>query len=751
MRMASQQYFDNDKEGKEQNIEIPSEDNVSSGWPMLGSYFPGTTPKPGQGLPIEHTEQMADGTLLSETQEHDSGVGTEIPPEGPLLAAEEPPVPVGVETTAGPGETGLSTSSLEDLEEPATPEAAGPLPEEGLVEIPAPTSPAPSEIERSSAVSSPELQALLELQELGLIEIEGEPIANLISLARSRAQALDRLAEARKCFAEGMDGNETLVQQAVQDAQAALRALEEIRYPEGETFSARRVALAGDLAQVRALLAALDTWWWQRFAQALAEVYALFKTPQQAQQSLIRAETLLDRWPDFENSIKSKAQEALKTAQREMEEGLVERQFRALLDEAEAWIALAKNAATDSAAAGQAEDETLALEYVIRAEAAFKAAERLWDRDLRAQRRNLLSPSLNNTRSNIAQARNRCLSTFPQAVLKRRRDVLASEISRWLEDYTGAVQAVGTEDGDRRYLFISSDEQARHLRQRLDELIELIRLDPDYMPAEAIRDLIRQREEHRRRSAELVGEAQRVWKWANTASHDAETRPNAEPFVYRVWCLLEAAKKLDSDLDANSSEINQLSSSVRQEWNQLQQQINDLFNKIEEDQRQLNQKFDQFENQEFSELGNINITNLKNSLKTIEEDLNKLRHRLSRHLETPPNWHERINALEQRYHEQKARADGIAGVLRRVQELVERWKTPHDLPRLIEETQALCCSGTLPGWVWQAAVTAVREAVRQALPEIRRRRPPLPRQIELTWLIGELGKAAARPGNPRSE
>lgn len=736
MRMESQQYFDNDKEGKEQNIEIPSEDNVSSGWPMLGSYFPGTTPKPGQGLPIEHTEQMADGTLLSETQEHDSGVGTEIPPEGPLLAAEEPPVPVGVETTAGPGETGLSTSSLEDLEEPATPEAAGPLPEEGLVEIPVPTSPAPSEIERSSAVSSPELQALLELQELGLIEIEGEPIANLISLARSRAQALDRLAEARKCFAEGMDGNETLVQQAVQDAQAALRALEEIRYPEGETFSARRVALAGDLAQVRALLAALDTWWWQRFAQALAEVYALFKTPQQAQQSLTRAKTLLARWPDFENSIKLKAQGALETAQREMEEGLVERQFRALLDEAEAWVALA-NASTDEAAVGQTEDGTLALEYIMRAEAALKAAERLWDRDLRAQRRNLLSPSLNNTRSNIAQARNRCLSTFPQAVLKRRRDVLASEISRWLEDYTGAVQAVGTEDGDRRYLFISSDEQARHLRRRLDELIELIRLDPTYVvPDDAMRDLVRQREEHRRRSAELVGEAQRVWKWANTASHDAETRPNAELFVYRVWRLLEEAKKLDPDLETNDGEIKQLFSSVRQEWSQLQQQINDLFNKIEGAQRQLNQKF--------SELENINITDLKNSLKTIEEDLNKLKRRLSRHLETPLNWHETINILEQQHHEQKARADGIADTLQRVQGLVEAWKTPHNLPRLIEETQALCCSDMLPAWIRRAAVTAVREAVRQALPEIRRRRPPLPRQIELTWLIGELGEAAAR-------
>ncbi|MEM4188708.1 MAG: hypothetical protein QXN56_06120, partial [Candidatus Hadarchaeum sp.] len=710
--MASQQYS-NDKETKERNTEVASDDALSSGWPTLQSYIVGTTPQPSQGPPMDRAEQMAEAASLPEKQGHDSGEGIDTFPGGHSSVTEEPPAPAEAEPRVVISETGLSTPS----EEPATSEAAGPLLQEAPPEIPTPTSSAPSEVERSSAVSSPELQALLELQELGLIEIEGEPIANLISLARSRAQALDRLAEARKCFAEGMDGNETLVQQAVQDAQAALRALEEIRYPEGETFSARRVALAGDLAQVRALLAALDTWWWQRFAQALAEVYALFKTPQQAQQSLTRAKTLLARWPDFENSIKLKAQGALETAQREMEEGLVERQFRALLDEAEAWVALA-NASTDEAAVGQAEDGTLALEYIMRAEAALKAAERLWDRDLRAQRRNLLSPSLNNTRSNIAQARNRCLSTFPQAVLKRRRDVLASEISRWLEDYTGAVQAVGTEDGDRRYLFISSDEQARHLRRRLDDLIELIRLDPDYMPDEAIRDLIRRREENRRRSAELVGEAQRVWKWANTASHDAETRPNAELFVYRVWRLLEEAKKLDPDLETNDGEIKQLFSSVRQEWSQLQQQINDLFNKIEGAQRQLNQKF--------SELENINITDLKNSLKTIEEDLNKLKRRLSRHLETPLNWHETINILEQQHHEQKARADGIADTLQRVQGLVEAWKTPHNLPRLIEETQALCCSDMLPAWIRRAAVTAVREAVRQALPEIRRRRPPLP-------------------------
>lgn len=726
----------------------PSDVSTDSAWVPVGFTTGEIAPAGKQGEPVERDGEQSDNTTaVAESQKHEAAKGTDIAPDKQLRVAEEllpeaeTPVPEGEPAPEVP-----STESTAPQEEgPAEMRAQQPVPPLEGVE------PSIEQPEVQSALSDvTELQALEELQRLGLGEIEGQPLKTLQALARSRAQARQKLAAARAAFEQGQrERNEERVNEAFQHTKEALTFLDQARYPDGPAFALRRAALANDLVQARALLAAIDAWWWQRFAQALAEVYAHLKTPQQAQTTLAQAEALLEQWPDGENSVKGNARAALEAARKEVEEGLVERQFRALLDEAEAWIKLAKDT-LDDATGGQANDGMSALEYVVRAEAAFKAAERLWNNEIKAQRRNLLKPSLDKTQSAVKAARDRCLTAFPQALVKRRQEVLTNEIARWREDYQQAIQAAKVKDGDWRFLLTSDDQEVRGLRKRLDELITLIRLDPHYTPPDdAVRELIRQREENRRRSVELVGEAKRLWRWLHTASHDADARPDAEPYVYQVRRLLEDAKKLDPDLgtDGDEKKVSDLLADVTNKWTSLKEDVEKAIAEVKEKEDELEQRLNEFEKSQCSTVDEVakKAEDLKGVSETVGNKLSALAARLSRHVSAPLEWNDRISHLQHQYNEQKARVAGIAETLQRVQRLVEAWKTPHDLPRLIAETQALCCSDTLPVWIRRAAVIAAQEAVRQALPNIRRRwLPSVPRQIELTWLVGRLSEAAAQ-------
>jgi hypothetical protein len=71
-------------------------------------------------------------------------------------------------------------------------------------------------------------------------------------------------------------------------------------------------------------------------------------------------------------------------------------------------------------------------------------------------------------------------------------------------------------------------------------------------------------------------------------------------------------------------------------------------------------------------------------------------------------------------------------------DLANAWRTPYDLIRLVERTQALFRQDKLPQPIRQAALERVYRAVREALPDIREQKPSVPRQIELTLLLREL-------------
>jgi hypothetical protein len=416
---------------------------------------------------------------------------------------------------------------------------------------------------------SSEVEALQELQKLGLETIDGHSIVDLLTVARSRQQARETLAEAQEAFQAGLAQNdEASMQRAYEQAQTARKSLEAITYPEDAAFAARRTALERDRAAARALLAAIDTWWWQRFAQAIADVYADLKTPDKLSQSLAEAETILSRWQEIEGSHKQNAQKRLEEAQNEAA-GVAARQFRALLDEAKAWRELA----------GQTADQDSALQHLVHAEASLDAAGRVLE-EVKGGTKNLLRNTLNEEQKELQNLRETIIPKFHEAVIARRRTTITARLEQWKADYqriTGKNDSTA-QDQKWRCLFEDSSEEARALRQRLDEWITLMRLDPDYVLEDAeLREVVRRREANLRRSAELLAEVRRLAQEAFPAGAEppgaANAQAKAEPYLYAMWCACTETKRLDPDLAIRDPEIGPLLAKVEREWNGLQNSI----------------------------------------------------------------------------------------------------------------------------------------------------------------------------------
>jgi len=609
---------------------------------------------------------------------------------------------------------------------------------------------------------SSEVEALQELQELGLETIDGQSIVELLSVARRRQQARETLAEAQEAFQAGLAQNdETSMQTAYEQAQTARKSLEAITYPEDAAFAARRAALEGDRAAARALLAAIDTWWWQRFAQAIADVYASLKTPDKLSQSLAKAETILSRWPEIEGSHKQNAQKRLEEAQNEAA-GVAARQFQALLDEAKAWRELA----------GQTADQDSALQHLVHAEASLDAAGRVLD-EVKGGTRNLLKNALSEEQTELQKLRETIIRKFHEAVIARRRATIAAQLEHWQAEYR---RIAGEDDGTAkdqkwRYLFEDSSEEARALRRRLDEWITLVRLDPDYVLEDELREVIRRREGNLRHSAELLAEARRLAQEAFPAD-TANAQAKAEPYLYAMWCDCTEAERLDPDLAIRDPEIGPLLAKVEREWNGLQNSIVQEIGAIHQQLEKTRTALDALEGiaspvpagAAYGEgrpapgtagmsgtpatpagagadaLARImdKLAGVERSLQETEPKLKALEERLSAHLKKPSEWDVALAELRRNWQQQNERLEQLRTGCQAVIDLTNAWRTPYDLIRLVERTQALFRQDKLPQPIRQAALERVYRAVREALPAIRKQKPSVPRQIELTLLLREL-------------
>jgi hypothetical protein len=377
----------------------------------------------------------------------------------------------------------------------------------------------------------------------------------------------------------------------------------------------------------------------------------------------------------------------------------------------------------------------------VHAEASCKAAERLLD-DIRSPAKQLSRNRLGETGKKLETARQQALEQLPGAVLQRRRDLVAQQLRQWQQDY---LRVASTEDKDWNYLFTNTEENARSLRRRLDELSALMRLDPDYSPDEKMRDLIRRRERNLRRSAELLGEVQQLAKQRPKVTTETADASRdwlvAERYVYHIWCACEEAKRLDPDLGSDNQEIAGLLSSADQTWAQLREQIEASLNGSTNQQLQaLMGQLNVFEQTQFDGLASIenHLREICKASEAAQTAIDELDRKLASYHKAPPQWDERLFDLRQHHQEQADRLRALDEGFQTVKKLVEAWKSPYDLSRLITRTEEICSSGALPSPIRQVAQKELLNSIREALPGIRNGRHSVARQIELTRLLRQL-------------
>lgn len=601
-----------------------------------------------------------------------------------------------------------------------------------------------------SETPTSELEALQELEKLGIQEVDGHPLADLKAWAENRQKALEALCQAQEAFAQGLGGGkEEDMRSAFAQAQAALGGLQQIAYPETPLFAARRAALQADMARAKALLRALDTWWWQRFAQAIADVYANLKAPDRAREHLSVAEGFLRSWPDMRDIAESNKPEAYKLFEevRSAIDDLAVRQFRALLDEAKAWIDLAPN-----------EESETALQCLVHAEASYAAAARL-SAEMRGPRQNLFKKDLEDLKGELGQKKGDAIKSFSEAVAKRREEEITNGFAEWLQ----AAQEANQSGSNWTWLLLA--QEAQGLRQRLDDLIALLEPNPHLLPklSNDLRDVIRRRKANLRRSAELLSEVQ----WASpqpqqttdTPAHGYGDAQGQDPTLYYRWRRIKEAHALDPD-NRDSAD---LLKSLEQKWKALERDLNARFEAIGQKLGEIERQTDAIQGASMTQsvYGGVNdLAALQKQFETINGAMDKVNRELEalggdlgKQLELPPEWQPKLLELRSKYERYRQRMTELQKGIQDIQALIEAWRqAPHDLRDLIARTQK-ACEAKLPPPIKQAGLDALLNAVRSALPEIRDRRPEKIRQFELTWLLWQLkaGLGTLQPAQERSD
>lgn len=597
-----------------------------------------------------------------------------------------------------------------------------------------------------SEIPTSELEALRELEELKVQEVDGEPLTALLALAQSREKALASLHSAHEVFREGLDKSSyEKMEEAFSQADGALKTLQQISYPDTPLFAARRAALAADIARGRALLAAIDTWWWQCFAQAIAEVYANLKTLDQARNSLQKAEEIWKRWPDSTvESGKPGAKTTLDTARSEVD-NLAVRQFGALFDETEKWIALAEEILP--------KDGEAALQCLVHAEATYAAAERSWD-GIETSQKNLFEKDPEGLTRSLDETKQKITKGLFETMAKRRNAESKKRFEKWMEDYRREAKAAEQAGSDWAWLLSAEGDPAKGLRQRLNDLIFLLEPNPDLLfeLADDLQDVIRERKTNVQRSADLLSQVQ----WATEPSRQAlgyNGRTDHSTVYYR-WRRLREAHSLDPD----NEKIADLLREAKRAWEGLKGEVGKRFRDIAGALEQIRQQIAEIEAGKKVESAPADVDDLAAIEKRLEEtssnmakakkQLDELKGDLQRHLEFPPEWQEQLSRLEAGWKQQNSRLNDLKHKTQVVQKLIEDWRAPHDLEDLIARTQGVCESNDLPPKVRQAGLGGLLEAVRSALPGIRNRRPQKAGQVKLTWLLWQLRSETAGPGEP---
>lgn len=645
-----------------------------------------------------------------------------------------------------------------------------------------------------------QVEALKELKELGVEDIQGHSVVALIRGAKARREALKQLDEASGLFEIALTSDDELeIARAHELAEGAQVSLEHISYPAGEDFEHLWSGLRIDIARAEGLLHAMGVWWWQRFARQVDRFYTNLHAPEGGQSlaALEEARRVLAQWPEKLGLGWKDAKETLKEMEKRLRSAHEER-LDALVQEAALWIGRAKAAVGDGDEAssdGQGpprgdrrSEPFVALHCLSQAESPLRRAERLLDtarqeeevdvggaekapgeppatsgaeiggEDSHPEEQSSAEPAETTTlEAQIAQLR-----AEKEALEK---ECLQHEAGKWLvkekEEQVGdldkklSLQLSGRGTGWKELLKEQSPE-GRDFRRDLDKLAGYLQQIPSDSLSSEVRDALDRRLEGRYRSRLL---------YARVA---ARRQPGAQDvpasFAYGAYSQLQLAATSDPD----HQEVRELLQRVGAQWGKLDdrakvalREAEDRLDRVEKSLAGL----DQHSRPEGSDGSTgdpfVLLDSVQSAMAEVEDEamaeynqyIGYVQQMLHGQEEQPPDWSRTVDDLETMASQLDGRAGLVSEFVQETINTLSTWQSPGDdlMPALHRTRRILAASG-IPGGVRRSAACALRHALKEALPPPKERLRMVPEQSrEILKLWKELQEACeGSAGSPTS-
>lgn len=517
---------------------------------------------------------------------------------------------------------------------------------------------------------SAEIKALQRLKELGVPEVYGVTIDELVGLATQRATALEQVSEAGGIFRQAVkaelskEEKERRIKRTAKVLREGLRALQQLQYTEVDELTPRRQALAADVARAQALQEAIELWWWWHFLEQVVEFNKLIsslpeeKSLSDATRVLAKAKAIFQSWPSVEitSSWASNAQITL-TKMEDRLEGAKQDHLNVRLGEATYWLEQAETHLPAKEAEPGLFGSTASLQSQYSTPSSFQSvsmsppsrsaadldpfaaltcltrAEAILN-DLQTQaQQTALSSQLQGQISHAQERLTNLRDEARQYLVQWLADQRRGEFDRLVTALDNAwttwrrVRGMGLygelHDQHELHEFLKGETGEAKVRRQLVDKIRLhLYLDPTASTSPSHKDewlkaLVRLRHDNLQRAQQLLQEVKAVWA-------DEEKR---QSHTCRAWQKMREAFVCDPD----AKEIQDFHREVEEQWNNLDKRLQDHISAGE---------------------------------------LEKAKELLTLQVDLPPEWKGRLQQFE--------RADSLA----------RRWRdTSSDLSKLAHDTQ----------------------------------------------------------------
>lgn len=404
------------------------------------------------------------------------------------------------------------------------------------------------------ASQSPEVRALLRLQELGIQKVYGEAIAGLLSLAKKRAQAKEQLSCAEHTLRQALS-DKGQIEAAFREAEHAFKILQQIEYPDKPDFAFRRLALQADSARAQALQETINMWWWQRFLETAIEFNQRLSLPpseksfSDARQTLQKARDLHDSWPESESRWRQQASKALTEMNNRLEEAR-QNHRHVLLKEAGYWLGR-----TEAYLPTEPFAALSCLNHARMILGSLKAGRRV----------ELMPPDVQHAQQRLDDLWRRASTHLVQHLAGQRQDDFlrtVKELDRQWKEWSSRLESQRSvaldQEANLQKFIRDQDNRTKARRALLDKIRLHIYLNPAAKAADAAQDdwlkkLVLMRHDDLLQAQQLL---QDVESWWNLG--EAERRR----CIYWAWQQINKAFERNPD----SAEVSSLRDQVQMHW-----------------------------------------------------------------------------------------------------------------------------------------------------------------------------------------